>query len=180
MTDWFCTATGRTAYAYNPDREVVCIEDIALSLSRQCRFAGHLKPGVTHYSVAQHSVLVSYRCNPENALIGLLHDAAEAYTQDIIRPIKRGLPVRYLVAQEQWAYEVGFCFGLGESLVDLPDDVKRADEALLATERRDLMNHGDRDWQLREPPMDGAIHPWSSDEAHRIFMRRFGELVGAK
>lgn len=63
--------------------------DIAHSLSTINRFAGH----VEFYSVAEHSARVAdmlkdWGCPPEVQLLGLLHDASEAYLLDIPRPWK--------------------------------------------------------------------------------------------
>lgn len=103
------TGSGKPFWSMDPRPEDVRIEDIAAHLSRICRFGGALKDSVTlcedefpHggagisakieiYSVAQHSVLVSYNVPPEYALEGLLHDAAEAYIGDMIKPIKTQL-----------------------------------------------------------------------------------------
>ena len=84
--DWIQTFTGRAFYVLDPRPEDVDIEDIAHALSMQCRFAGHCRE---FYSVAQHSVTASWLVPPEDALWGLLHDAAEAYVVDLPRPIKR-------------------------------------------------------------------------------------------
>ena len=174
--DWFGTATGRVVYALSPDIAQIDFEDIALALAKQCRFAGHVRRNVWHYSVAQHSVLVSYACHPEHALIGLLHDAAEAYIQDLIRPVKYSLGPEYLEAERRWALAIGVRFRLGSQLAELPDDVKLADEALLATERRDLVEHRDRPWCLRAEPLPERIEPWAAEHAYNQFHGRFGQL----
>lgn len=83
------TVTGVYIDVFNPKPEDIRIEDIAHSLSHQCRFGGHLKE---FYSVAQHS---SICCGLQKELnLGLatiLHDASEAYLLDIPKPIKREL-----------------------------------------------------------------------------------------
>jgi uncharacterized protein len=65
------------------------IIEIASALSKQCRYNG-LVPWF--YSVAEHSIMVSQYIadvhGPDLALAGLLHDAAEAYIGDIVRPLK--------------------------------------------------------------------------------------------
>jgi len=73
--DWFQTYTGKKVFAFEPRGIDISITDIAYALSNVCRFGGHS----LFYSVAQHSVLVSQVCDPEHALIGLLHDSSHAY-----------------------------------------------------------------------------------------------------
>lgn len=63
--------------------------DIAQSLSNLCRYNGH----VQYYSVAEHSVWVSYILeewghHPDVQRLGLWHDATEAYVGDVPRPYK--------------------------------------------------------------------------------------------
>lgn len=60
-----------------PDATMICIADIAAGLARICRFNGQLSRHVVHYSVAQHSVIVSHilePLGPAAALYGLMHD----------------------------------------------------------------------------------------------------------
>jgi hypothetical protein len=83
--DWMQTYTGRQFWPIDPRADEIDIVDIAHALSQQCRFAGHCK---SFYSVATHSWHTSNVCNSENALWGLLHDAAEAYLVDLPTPIK--------------------------------------------------------------------------------------------
>ena len=134
-TDWIQSYTGRQCFPLRPDASVVCIEDIAHSLACQARFAGHTRVPL---SVAQHSVFVSQHCPSDLALVGLLHDAAEAYVQDLVKPIKRSLlGDQYAQAERGWALAIGQVFDLGTQLADLPAEVKHADLVAFATEARD-------------------------------------------
>jgi uncharacterized protein len=100
------TVTGRFVDLIEPDPKDICIEDIAWSLSRLARFNGHTINKLP-YSVAQHSLVVAYETvrlatveigydralTPSEAarwlLLGLLHDASEAYTGDVSGPLKK-------------------------------------------------------------------------------------------
>lgn len=74
------TLSGKHFNYLDIQQDDIVIEDIATALSHICRFAGHLPE---FYSVGQHSVLTSHLVPQEFALEALLHDAAEAYLQDI-------------------------------------------------------------------------------------------------
>ena len=68
----------------------IFINDIAHSLAYQCRFNGHTK---AFYSVAEHSVRIAQYFAHSGfkrklILAALLHDAAETYIGDIVRPVK--------------------------------------------------------------------------------------------
>ena len=83
------TFTGKVFDLKILDPESICIQDIAHALSHVPRFAGHLQE---HYSVAQHSVLVSLLVPKEHRLAALLHDASEAYIGDMPTPFKKLMP----------------------------------------------------------------------------------------
>lgn len=175
---WFTTATGKRVWLTDPDNSEVCIEDIAMSLARLCRWGGHLRADVEHYSVAQHSVMVSFLCAPENALIGLLHDAAEAYVMDAISPLKRLLGDRYQTLELHWAMRIGRTFGLDRALVWLPDDVKHADRVALETERRDLVaGLAHHSFRSDVEPAANVIIPLAATVARSAFLARFEALT---
>lgn len=84
-------AAGRYFDIADPRPSDITVDDIALSLSRECRFGNFTR---SFYSVAQHSVNVSAQLRAMGAdrevqLIGLLHDAHEAYIGDVPTPHKR-------------------------------------------------------------------------------------------
>lgn len=89
-------STGITTYeghmfdVFNPSTWVFDLEDISQALSNTCRFGGH----VEFYSVAEHSCRVAKWLEAEGygpriQMLGLMHDAVEAYIGDICRPIKK-------------------------------------------------------------------------------------------
>lgn len=156
------------------------VEVIAGALSRICRFGGHTS---TFYSVAQHSVLVSRICDPADALVGLLHDAAEAYLGDLIRPLKRQPQFDgYASIETRLMRCVWQRFGVEQTgwHHQLPVSVQRADEVLLATEARDLLGNEtlERWSSLRDiQPLAVMVEPWAPWQAEEVFLRRFRELV---
>ena len=86
----------------NPSPEQVDFLVIACSLGKLCRFAGHTKG---HYSVAEHSFRLAIAVelaggNEAAQLQALLHDAHEAYTGDITRPMRNAIESLSLQAIE--------------------------------------------------------------------------------
>lgn len=173
---WIQTRTGRQFFPLNPKPEDVCLEDIAHPLAMQCRFTGHCK---YHYSIAQHSVLVSLHCDPQDALWGLLHDASEAYLVDVPRPLKRipEFAEVYLRAEKSLMDVICAHFGLPTTM---PGSVHFADGAALATEKRDLMAIPPAPWEDLPPPWPEPIKEMSPEAARDLFYARFHELVGTK
>lgn len=170
--DWMQTYSGRLFWPQAPRAEDVRIEDIAHSLALTCRYNGHCR---AFYSVAQHSVIVSRAVPDDDALWGLLHDAAEAYSGDVILPLKLSMPFwREIEAPIMRA--VCAHFGLAGSE---PQSVKRADKRVLANERDDLMAPCPVDWKLTEPRLDiPVITPLGPEAAETAFLARYREIIG--
>lgn len=154
----------------NPEDSQFDIEVIAHSLSNLCRFTGH---GL-FYSVAQHSVHVSYLCPAEYALHGLLHDASEAFLGDIASPLKALLP-DYKALENKVQCMIFRKFGLPEIM---PWEIKRADIKALRTEQRDVMHSNDA-WPGLEfiEPDSARIVPHSPNVAKQMFLERYYELT---
>lgn len=81
----FNSYSGKKINLIEPTQDMIEINDIAHALSQICRFGGHSQ---SFYSVAQHSVIVAALAPMEWKKEALLHDAAEAYVGDIIKPLK--------------------------------------------------------------------------------------------
>lgn len=171
------TFSGREFWPLNPEPEDIYIEDIAHALSLQCRFGGHSKK---HYSIAQHSVLVSRYSNKEDALSGLAHDFSEAYIADICSPVKRHLDFQfYRDAEYKLMHAISRRFGLPQQQ---PESVTLADELVLAAEVRDLMTpilpfpH----WKCRKLDVTfiPKIDPWPPEESEKRLLEEFYKLGG--
>jgi uncharacterized protein len=171
--DWIQTYTGGIFYPLDPRPDEINIEDIAHSLSLQCRFSGHCRE---HYSVAQHSVILAENLPEELRLWGLLHDASEAYLVDLPRPIKRSCDMGRMYREYEAALMRCVCerFNLP---VEEPAEVKRMDTVLLMTEKRDLMTPEPKPWEDTEAPLSTRIRPISSSSAERLFLSVYRLLI---
>ncbi len=169
------TYTGRLLdpLALNP--KDVCIEDVAHALANQCRFSGHVRE---FYSVAEHCVRASYIVPVPIAFDALMHDGAEAYLQDMAKPLKNHprLGQAYRAAERRIEFVLGDVFGV--TFPFLPE-VKVADERMLITEARDLL-HGTEGWPSQYAsiaPLPDVIVPWNPKKAERRFLARYTELT---
>ena len=169
--NWMQTASGGIFWPLDPRPDEILIEDIAASLSKMCRYAGHC---TRFYSVAEHSVLVSQYVDDEFALWGLLHDATEAYLVDIPRPIKPYL-TNYKDIEYSLMSVIADRFGLKGHI---PPEVKRIDNAILVDEQRHIMKPAPKSWDLTEPPIGlTRIEGWYPDVAEYNFLQRFEYLT---
>jgi len=164
---WIQTYTGRAFWPLDPREEEICLEDIAHSLSHQCRFAGHTRE---HYSVAQHSVLVANLVPSQHALWGLLHDASEAYLVDLPRPIKNNGSIGYLYRKAEKNLMDVVCRKFGIS-INQPSCVKVVDDLILSTEARDLMGPAPKAWENAIKPLPMTIVPMSAEQSKKEFLR---------
>jgi hypothetical protein len=167
--DWIQTFTDKQFFPLDARPEDVCLEDIAHALSNLCRFGGHVRE---FYSVAQHSVLVSWHC-PKYPRSGLMHDATEAYLVDVPRPIKKHLS-NYSDIEANLARVIGARFAL--PLSPLPAEVQEADERALATEKRDLRGPPPAAWGDLPAPWFDTIVPWVPSVAKEMFLNRAAQL----
>lgn len=168
---WLQTVTGKPFFLFNPRPGDFDLEVIAHALSMQCRFNGHTKE---FYSVAEHSVMVAlilgqWGCSHEVQATGLLHDAAEAYIGDCIRPLKQRLRgLKDIENRIEEALSTQF-----ELPWPWPEGVKRADNYALTIERRDLLSPPPRPWRGLpeiEPGEPLTVHCWRPGMARRRFL----------
>lgn len=169
---WIQTFSGVAFYPLDPRIEDFRIEDIAHSLSLQCRFTGHCRE---FYSVAEHCVRLSYIVPQGDALWGLMHDASEAYLMDLARPIKRYSAMGQLYREIEVGLMASICEAFGLPLEE-PPAVGLADRVMLVTEKRDLLGPEPQAWTHHDKPLDDPIIPWVPSTAENRFLCRFREL----
>lgn len=132
------TGKGRRVDLFNIKPEDVSIADLSHALSRLCRYNGHVG---YFLSVARHSIWVSQAVEasfgPHEDIdwdlvqLGLLHDCAEAYIGDMVRPLKHGLTG---VAEAYLALEASIESVIAERFnlpYPHPDIIKWADNNVL-------------------------------------------------
>lgn len=162
----------------NPRVNDVHIRDIAFSLGNICRYNGHCR----FYSVAEHSVLcyreaVRRRNDIVFHLATLMHDAAEAYTGDIAKPLKNLLP-DFMEMEAKIEGVIRRRYGITDTY---HREVKQIDSDILTIEKMTLFP-GHRSWTGVEgrPAMKGSIEYWSPERASMEFLGCFTECwVGA-
>lgn len=166
-------SSGRVIDLTNPDPGSIRIEDIALALSRICRFAGHT---LRFYSVAEHCVMVSRLVPQEAALPALLHDASEAYLGDVTRPLKAILPAyKEIERRLEVVIEQKFRIDSFQWRVE----IKSADIKMGIIEAHRLMPHDPEYWGTAPDDKKIPVEGWSPPEARRRFLERFAELTRA-
>lgn len=169
---WIQTYSGVAFDLEDPQPDMVKPIDIAHALAHLCRFGGHCR---AFYSVAEHSMLVQDETPPVDWQItrtALLHDATEAYVGDMVKPLKDLLPGFREVEDRVWGAVVER-FNLNK---EMPKIVKRADRAVLAAERQQVMTECERPWVIPGEVARVVIRFLSPDVARAEMLSRIHEL----
>lgn len=170
---WMQTYTGVPYWPLDPSPLDVNIRDIAHALSMLCRYTGHVRK---FYSVAEHSVLMSYMVPEQHAFQALMHDATEAYVGDVGRPLKRSLDEYGPIEERNW-WAICEKFGME---YQLHPDVKQADNDILLNEADALMGTPPLPWNVPNAVKRGGIviTGWYPEMAEIMFLDRFTDLGG--
>ena len=171
---------GRVVNLLNPTVNDINLENIAFSLSKQCRFNGNCKE---FYSVAQHSVNVARLIeSPEAKIYGLLHDCHEAFIGDISTPVKNLLKAKGGTLIKKIWDEVTGSFdaviyeacGLDFPSEDILEQVSSADREALYYEAENNM-WPCKYWGEADGLYFRALEP---SKAFRLFMEEYHKLIG--
>lgn len=138
-------AAGHYVDLVAPDPLSIEIKSIASALSKICRFGGHCPK---FYSVAEHCIhattLASFDGYTNDALIAIfLHDAAEAYIGDMVKPLKITMP-QYMEAEEKMEAAIQTAFNVDFS--KWKNEIKRFDLAMLKAEKSIMWPRDTNKW----------------------------------
>lgn len=159
--DWMQTFTGHKFWPHDPRPGDFVLDDIAVPLSRIARFGGHTSKPV---NVASHCLAVltlarqSGDFTPSEQLALLMHDAAEAYIGDMVRPLKASMR-EFRMTEQRILVALATQFKFGDVLLDgrWYTRLRHLDDTALAWEARDYM--GDPEWGLALPTPPRADFP---------------------
>ena len=163
----------------NPQRDMIDMSTVAISLANQSRFNGYTNG---YYSVAQHSTIMSYWAedlhegdNIDLARAALLHDAGEAWIGEIITPLKRKCPS----IKGHESNVTRMIFEDHEIDPDMWDcaEIKELDAIMFNTEVRDLKeNYAPPEPHLCIPDDQVIINPQLPPYAYANFVMRYNTL----
>ena len=169
------TFTGRRVYPCSLRATDVDLLDIAHSLAHQCRFAGH---SVRFYSVAEHSLLVASLVVDLLKPSALLHDAAEAYLGDLIRPLKHDTDFgkTYEIIEKRARGVIFGLFGLPDKI---SKDVVWADSVVTVNEARQLLSTHAADWEWANdyPILNFRLKGMLPEEAKQMFLNEASRWI---
>lgn len=172
---WIGLLSGAQMNYNYPEKSDVTLDDLASALSNICRFSGHLP---AFYSVAQHLVNTSRIVDPRFAFDALMHDTAEAFTNDLPTPLKWAFPV-FKELEERIECAMANKFGFN---YPYDDAVKQADTEMLILEKL-YVKKDDQVWphyeRIKVDHLLGLVDlkPWQPCRAKREFLERHEELT---
>ena len=151
----------------NPTEDMIDIRDIARGLAYKGHFGGQTPE---FFSIAQHCILVcnlmedDFKDNNDMMLLGLLHDASEAYLGDMVKPLKVHLP-RFQEIEHNLMQVICNKFNLRCSDIE---QLKKYDiEAQKIEFRTFYMEEG------------GITHFMETNKAYEVFLEKYKLLNGA-
>ena len=178
------TVSGRKIDVTNPDPNTIEITDIAWALSRMPRFSGHSIPYIP-YSVAQHCIQVMKELAPHGPRIqlhGLLHDAAEAYINDLPSPVKHIPEIHAVISklEDKLMLTIYEALGIRPPNEEEEKIVKIADKQQQAVEAYNFMYSRGHDWNLPKvtfKKLQEFEQPLTSVKAYDLYLDYFGILL---
>jgi hypothetical protein len=183
------TATGAAVDLRFMAQDTISLLDIGHHLAQINRYTGACS---RPYSVAEHSLLVCDILERDGVysasvlMAALMHDAHEAYTNDLSSPMKQLIGDPWRLEENRIQHAVLRRFGLVNAFTSHKPRIKWADNTAQATERAALLPPDGPEWEV------SSTHPaltWVDFKARdsftwsdwrQAFLDRFAELQFAR
>ena len=142
--EWMHTASGRRFFVQDPRPEDICIDDIANGLALDCRYGGQGRVD-KFYSVAEHSTIMSRFARTVHTkpafvcMAVLLHDAPEAYINDLCRSVKHAVGEPYKALETNISFVILKKYGVLETSVHYAAYIKSLDQRIVPHEKAAIM-----------------------------------------
>lgn len=157
------------------DPSQITAQDIASTLSKMCRFGARIR---RFYTVAEHSIRCAHQAHADGVPLDgcfavLMHDAAEAYTQDIVSPLKRMIAEQYKPIEARVSKAIAEKFDI--DFDKWADVISEVDHAMVLAERSVLYPDYKGKWPNEEGVRILNIKPefYGPAEGEQMFMRYF-------
>jgi uncharacterized protein len=155
----------------NPDPATIDINSIAAGLSKICRFGGQCPH---FYSVAEHCVHATALAISDG-LVGdtiravFLHDAAEAYIGDMVKPLKVMMP-QYADVERRMEASIEKAFNV--DFLRWAETIKFFDRAMLKAEKTTMWPNDKEKWAgfSEIEDRDISLRFWRPDQAEWQFL----------
>lgn len=170
---YISTFAGLRLYPDDPRPEQISLVDLANGLGKEGRFGNQCDE---FYSVAQHSILLAEYLPKEYRLWAMLHDASEAYTGDMLSPVKPTV-AGWKAFEDSLSRCIFGVFGLVWE--NVPTAVKEAD-ARIAIDEALVVFDTPPTWvkEHRTHQLGVAVHPWSKTVSKFVWLRYMYALLG--
>ena len=161
----------------NPKPDQFTIEDIAGALSKLCRFGGQSS---SFYSVAEHLILcdeiaLKMGCDRDCRRAVIMHDAAEAFCGDVVKPLKIMLESYAKIEQ---AVEDAVAAAFGIDFAKHKDVIHKIDTSIRLSERDQLFDPDGVTWSDEAgcERFSVNLNCWNPSRAEYEFLIATGEL----
>jgi 5'-deoxynucleotidase YfbR-like HD superfamily hydrolase len=169
--------SGRYFDFIDPQPDQFTLGDIAGALSKICRFGGQVE---SFYSVAEHCVHCAEQARDDGLPLDtqvacLLHDAAEAFTGDIVKPLKIMLgEFKEIESRVESVIWEKFCIDFEREEIS----VRKIDHEMLIAERRQLFSPDKVTWfgENEVRALKRRFHGWFPRDAESLFVHRAREF----
>lgn len=183
------TASGRIVDLLAPEPADIRLHDIVHALARLARYNGHTL-GDKPYSVAQHSVWCARMAEefldatPIDCLYVLLHDAHEAYTGDIVSPLKAIPAIRRAIRpiEKRLQQAIHRALRLREPPAVVWRVIAALDDWAVRAEARNLTYSGGDGWEFTLEAPDMVLEtidpPMAPVHVEAMFMGAYARYGG--